>query len=192
MHSTRPSQGSYTLTQTTQPLVLRLKGGPISHTDDLPHTEEKTKEVADAEAKCSLIVDNLFNNHCEQDFKARINELRKVRLYLKAIKCLLDIKKTFFPDDQEKTGQQWNDPLSQRLLLWINHVSDFVKSILIPSSKSFDGKLNNALEKMEARIEKLANKILLNPMNETILDDPFIEKGYCLWGEKTLKCMPIL
>lgn len=100
------------------------------------------------------------------------NRALRVRSTLVAIKVLIEIR-------ENSLG---SDPLSLRIVKWLDKMSSFVRHILIPSTKTYDGSLIRALEEMDVRVKKLVKK-LVNPMGDSLLDNPLIE-GEFVWSER--------
>lgn len=164
-----------TLTTTQPTLVLRLRG------------ESKNNDVSPGKTD-GQPTGVLKEAVSENPYQTQPNDRKvKVLCYLKAIKCLLDIKDTYEPEGQESPGKKRWDDLSQNLFTWIDQLSDYAKSTFIPSTKAFNENLNKALKEIELRVDNLAKEILLDPMGETILDSPLLEEDGYIWSASLLK-----
>lgn len=109
----------------------------------------------------------------------------KVINYMKAILSFRKIQRCF---DLERT--KWQDLLSQGIFKWADDFNDFVLQIFLPSRRADEEFLDEALNGLEARINRLFNVILRDPYEAPkIVDNPLIEGEHCIWGEVLLnKC----
>lgn len=93
---------------------------------------------------------------------------------------LLDIQDQFDHRDEEREiGYRWNDPLSERIWEWIDQFNKHAEMALTQPVRHAE-----APERTIALIKELASEVLQNPMDLTLLDNPLIEEGCYIWGEK--------
>lgn len=101
-----------------------------------------------------------------------------------AVSCvitrILDIQDRFDYRGEEKwEWHRWNDPLSERIFKWIDQFNKNAEIALTHSARH-----DEAQKKTIALIEELASKVLQNPMDLTLFDNPLIEGNCYVWGEK--------
>lgn len=167
-----------TETENKKPLYLHLRN---------PKSEEKEGEKEEEKVtKCALPSINLPSSKCENYSDPKETKL-KLLFHIKALGSLLDVKDQYASENEESENLEWKDPLSKDIFNWIDDISDKVEGILKPAGALAGQDLSRQLEEIAELIAYLAEDILVNPMSDDILDNPYIEGNYFIWGENLMK-----